>query len=105
MANTRISDLNALAGSDVVAGDLLPVVDVSASETKKLTVQDLIANGVTTISDDTIPGAKILFAAGDIAGTALADGGVGTTQIAADLTTPSPPKQLTTMLFNTTQMV
>ncbi|NCW67423.1 MAG: hypothetical protein EBV86_02475 [Marivivens sp.] len=84
MANTRISDLNALAGSDVVAGDLLPVVDVSASETKKLTVQDLIANGVTTISDDTIPGAKILFAAGDIAGTALADGGVGTTQIAAD---------------------
>lgn len=87
MANTRISDLNALAGSDVVAGDLLPVVDVSASETKKLTIQDLIANGVTTISDDTIPGAKILFSAGDIAGTALADGGVGTTQIAANAIT------------------
>ena len=43
MANTRISDLNALAGADVVAGDLLPVVDVSASETKKLTI--LIVTG------------------------------------------------------------
>ena len=87
MANTRISDLNALSGGDLVAGDLVAAVDVSASETKKLTIGNLIANGVTLISDDTIPGAKILFAAGDIAGTALADGGVGTTQIAADAVT------------------
>ena len=87
MANTRISDLNALSGSDLVAGDLVAAVDVSASETKKLTIGNLIANGVTLISDDTIPGAKILFAAGDIAGTALADGAVGTTQVAADAIT------------------
>ena len=87
MANTRISDLNALSGGDLVAGDLVAAVDVSASETKKLTVSDLISNGVTLISDDTIPGAKILFSAGDIAGTALADGAVGTTQIAADAVT------------------
>jgi len=87
MADLKISELNALAGSDLVAADVLAVVDDSASETKKLTVSDLIANGVTLISDDTIPGAKILFSAGDIAGTALADGGVGTTQIAADAVT------------------
>ena len=67
MADLKISELNALAGSDLVAADVLAVVDDSASETKKLTVSDLIANGVTLISDDTIPGAKILFSAGDIA--------------------------------------
>ena len=87
MADLKISELNALAGSDLVAADILPVVDDSASETKKLTVSDLIANGVTLISDDTIPGAKILFSAGDIAGTALADGAVDTTQVAADAIT------------------
>ena len=87
MADLKISELNALAGSDLVAADVLAVVDDSASETKKLTVSDLIANGVTLISDDTIPGAKILFSAGDIAGTALADGAVDTTQIAADAVT------------------
>jgi hypothetical protein len=87
MADLKISELNALAGADLVAADALAVVDDSASETKKLTVSDLIANGVTLISDDTIPGAKILFSAGDIAGTALADGAVDTTQIAADAVT------------------
>lgn len=87
MADLKISELNALSGSDLVAADVLAVVDDSASETKKLTVSDLIANGVTLISDDTIPGAKILFSAGDIAGTALADGGVNTTQVAADAIT------------------
>lgn len=87
MADLKISELNALAGSDLVAADVLAVVDDSASETKKLTVSDLIANGVTLISDSTIPGAKILFSAGDIAGTALADGAVDTTQVAADAVT------------------
>ena len=87
MADLKISELNALAGADLVSADVLPVVDNSASETKKLTVGDLIANGVTLISDDTIPGAKILFSAGDIAGTALADGAVGTDQIADDAIT------------------
>ena len=49
----------------LASADLVAVVDSSASETKKLTIGDLVANGVTLISDDTIPGAKILFAAGD----------------------------------------
>ena len=78
MADLKISALNALAGTDLAAADLAAVVDSSASETKKLTVSDLIAFGVTVISDDTIPGAKILFAAGDIATAALADSAVTT---------------------------
>ena len=87
MADLKISELNALAGSALATGDLLAVVDSSASETKKLTVGDLVANGVTLISDDTIPGAKILFAAGDIATADLADGAVTTAKIADDAVT------------------
>ena len=66
MADLKISELPALAGADLLAADLLATVDVSASETKKLTISDLITNGVTLIADDAIPGAKILFAAGAV---------------------------------------
>jgi hypothetical protein len=47
----------------------------------------LIANGVTLISDDTIPGAKILFAAGDVTTAALADDAVTTAKIAENAVT------------------
>jgi len=87
MADLKISALNALAGADLAAADLAAVVDSSASETKKLTVSDLIAFGVTVISDDTIPGAKILFAAGDVNATALATDAVTTVKIQNDAVT------------------
>jgi len=87
MADLKISELSALAGGNLVAADELAIVDDSASETKKITVSDLIANGVTVISDDTIPGAKILFGAGDIATAALADGAVTTAKVADDAIT------------------
>ena len=82
MADLRISELGALAGSNLAGVDELAIVDDSASETKKITVADLIANGVTVISDDTIPGAKILFSAGDITTAALADSAVTTAKVA-----------------------
>ena len=84
MADLKISELAALAGANLAAGDLLPIVDVSASETKKITVTDLVGNATTLIADATIPGAKILFSAGQIAGASIATGGVGTTQLAND---------------------
>ena len=87
MADLKISELSALAGADVAAADLLAVVDASASETKKLSVSDLITNGVTVISDSSIPGAKILFAAGAIATASLADAGVTTAKVADDAIT------------------
>ena len=83
MADLKITELPALAGADLLAGDLLATVDVSASETKKLTVSDLITNGVTLIADDAIPGAKILFAAGAIATADLADSAVTTAKLGA----------------------
>jgi hypothetical protein len=87
MADLKISELAALAGADLASGDLLAAVDSSASETKKLTIGDLIANGVTLISDDTIPGAKILFAAGDIATADIADSAITAVKLAANAVT------------------
>jgi len=81
MADLKISALNSLAGADLVAADVVAVVDDSASETKKLTVSDLIANGTTLISDATIPSAKILFSAGAIDTAELAASAVETEKI------------------------
>ena len=89
MADLRISELAALAGANLAAGDLLAIVDVSASETKKITVTDLVGNATTLIADATIPGAKILFSAGTIAGASVATGGISATQLANDAVTPS----------------
>jgi hypothetical protein len=83
MADLRISELAALSGANLAANDLLPVVDSSASETKKITVTDLIGNGATLIADATIPGAKILFGSQQIPSGALVNGAVGATQIAS----------------------
>ena len=87
MADLKISALNSLAGADLVAADVVAVVDDSASETKKLTVSDLIANGTTLISDATIPSAKILFSAGSIATASVADAGITTAKVASDAIT------------------
>jgi hypothetical protein len=87
VADLRISELATLAGANLAAGDFVPVADVSASESKKITVVDLVGNATTLIADATIPGAKILFGAGTIPGTAIADGGIDATQLAADAVT------------------
>ena len=87
MADKKISELNSLTGSALATGDLVAVVDTSASETKKLTVGALIENGVDLIANSSIPGAKVLFGTGEVAGTALADGGVTTAKVADDAIT------------------
>lgn len=53
MANTKIADLTALTGANVaVASDELPIVDASASTTKKITVAELAkASGLTPYVD------------------------------------------------------
>jgi hypothetical protein len=54
----------------------LAVADISASESKKITVTDFLGNAVTLIADATIPNAKILFSSASIPGSALANGAV-----------------------------
>jgi hypothetical protein len=87
MADLRFTELAALSSGDLVAGDVLAIADISASETKKITVTDFTGKAVTLIADATIPGAKILFGTAEIPGTALEDGAVGTLQLAADAVT------------------
>jgi len=60
----------------LVAGDLLAIADLSASETKRITVTDLVGRATTLIADATIPGAKILFGSGTIPGSALTTGAI-----------------------------
>jgi hypothetical protein len=81
MADLRISELQLLAGGDLAAGDLLPIADLSASETKKITVVDLVGRATTLIADATIPNAKILFRSASIPGSALVNGAVTATQL------------------------
>lgn len=83
MADLRITELAALAGANLAAGDLLPIADISASETKKITVTDLVGKATTLIADATIPGAKILFSSNTIAGSVLQNGSVTATQLGA----------------------
>ena len=87
MADLKITELAALAGANLAAGDLLAIADISASETKKITVTDFFGNASTLIADATIPGAKIVFGSGTIPGSAVATGGISATQLAAGAVT------------------
>ena len=60
MADLRISELATLAGADLAAGDLVPVADISASETKKITVTDFFGNASTLIAEDNTTSALAL---------------------------------------------
>jgi len=59
MADLKISALNELAEADVASSDVLPIADVSASETKKVTVKSLVEQGVDLIDNGSIPAAKL----------------------------------------------
>ena len=87
MADLKISELQALAGVDLAAGDELAIADISASETKKVTVTNLIGFGSALLADATIPSAKINFAAGAIVAASLASDAVTTAKINADAVT------------------
>jgi hypothetical protein len=87
LADLRITELPALAGANLASGDLLPIADISASETKKITVVDLVGNATTLIADATIPSAKVLFGSGSIVAASLATDSVTTAKIAADAVT------------------
>jgi len=56
----RISELPPLRGEDLREHDLAALADLSASETRQITVKELIQDGIQLIDDGTIPGAKIV---------------------------------------------
>lgn len=78
MADLRISELPALPGAALAAAELVPLTDVSASQTKKITAKDLIQYGVALIDPGSIPSDKfnITLTDGSVTELALADGSV-----------------------------
>lgn len=62
---------------------MLAVADISASESKKITVTDFLGKAVTLIADASIPNAKIVFGTASIPGAALQNLAVDSSQIAA----------------------
>ena len=80
MADLRVSELPALAGSDLAAVDVLPVADLSASETRKLTAKELIQNGVALIDNGSLPGDKIT--SGSITAVQIGVNAVGASELA-----------------------
>ena len=64
MADTRISALTRLPEAGVSPTDLLPIADLSASETKAITAKDLLEGVVINMDAGSIPVAKIDFSAG-----------------------------------------
>ena len=85
MADKKITELNQLAQADVNAADMAAVADVSANETRKVSVPDLAQAGIKLMPDGSIPGAKLEDDA--ITSGKIADGAVGTDDIADDAVT------------------
>jgi len=87
LPDLEISNLPALTAASLQGTDPVAVADLSAAETKKITVKALLEGGFDLVDDATIPAAKISglpVGAGEIGTTELADLGVTTAKIAAD---------------------
>lgn len=81
MADLKITELPALPGASIAADDVAPLADVSASETKKVTISDLFSQGLGTFTpDNSIPGAKLV--SGSVTATQLGTSSVGATALA-----------------------
>jgi hypothetical protein len=87
MADLKISELTALDASLVATADQLPIVDTSASQTKRVTPDGLVAAGIRLMPNASIPWAKVDGGAitvpdGSITSLQLADNSVTTGKVA-----------------------
>ena len=82
MADQRITQLNELSGAGVAANDVLAIVDISGSETKKVTVQNLVGTTFTLAASGAIDLIKLNQASATKLGTAaIADDAITYTKI------------------------
>jgi hypothetical protein len=85
MSDQRITQLTALPKAAVDQNDVLPIVDLSASETKKVTAKDLVDAGLDLIAASSIDLDKLDQASTTKLGaTALATGAVTAVKLADD---------------------
>ena len=85
MADQRITQLTALPKAGVAATDVLPIADISASQTKKVTAKDLVDAGLDLIDVSSIDINKLDQASTTkLATAALADDAVTAAKLAND---------------------
>ena len=84
MADLRISELTPLAGAGLQGADVVPMTDVSASTTKKITAKDLVQYGVALIDPGSIPSDKfsVQLSDGTVTEAQLADSSVTALKLA-----------------------
>ena len=90
MPDLEISNLPALAGTSLQGTDPVAIADLSAAETKKITVKDFLEGGFDLVDDATIPAAKIsgsTISAGSVGTNELVDLSVTEIKVAADAIT------------------
>jgi hypothetical protein len=85
LADQRITQLTALPKASVAATDVLPIADISASQTKKVTAKDLVDAGLDLIDVASIDLDKLDQTSATKLGTAaLADDAITAAKLAAD---------------------
>lgn len=85
MSDQRITQLPALPAASTAATDVLPIADVSASQTKKITVKDLVDAGLDLVDANSVDLSKLDQASvTKLGAAALASGSVTAAKLAAD---------------------
>ena len=88
MADQRITQLTALSKAGAAANDVVPIADISASETKKITLKDLVAAGIDLVDAGEIDLAKLdQTSAIKLGAAAIGDGVLTAAKMAADAAT------------------
>lgn len=65
MADVKISALTAITGANTASGDLIPIVDSSASETKSITRDELAAAVALGLQQSAIADLTLAYTAND----------------------------------------
>ena len=88
MADARITELAPLdAANAQPTVDVLAVADVSTTETKKITLADVVESGIGSVADGSIPGQKL--SPGSVTSLEIAAGGVESVDLADNAVTTS----------------
>ena len=83
MADQRITQLTALPEASLAATDVLPIADISASETKKITAKDLVEGAIALADSGSIDLIKLnQSSTTKLGATALATGAVTAAKLA-----------------------
>ena len=85
MSDQRITQLTALPKTSVAQDDVLPIVDLSASETKKVTAKDLVDAGLDLIAASSVDLSKLdQSSTTKLGATAFADDSITAAKLADD---------------------